>query len=86
MYYVYAIKSEVDGRVYVGLSKDVNKRLLEHNAGRTKSTKGYRQWKLVYSEEVGSRVDARIREKYLKTGSGKEWLKKYIIDNAHIPT
>ncbi|WP_262904782.1 GIY-YIG nuclease family protein [Echinicola marina] len=47
----------------------------EHNAGRTKSTKGYVPWKLIYKEAAESRVIAREREKYWKSGIGKEKLK-----------
>ncbi len=78
-YSIYVIQSEVDKRLYVGLSKDIEKRLKSHNNGETFSTKGYRPWKLVYSEEVGSREQAREREKYLKSGIGKEYIKNIII-------
>ena len=50
-YIVYAIKSELDGRVYVGFSADVDKRLKEHNSGKTKSTKGFRPWFIIFTEE-----------------------------------
>ncbi len=73
--YVYVLKSENDGRMYVGMSANAYKRLSEHNAGRTKSTKGYRPWKLIHLEEYPTRSKARAREKYLKTGYGKQWLK-----------
>jgi len=72
MMYVYVLKSEKDNRLYVGISANVLKRLLEHNAGRTKSTKGYRPWILVHQEEYPDRVTARKREKYLKSGYGKQ--------------
>ena len=75
IYYVYAIKSEVDGRIYIGFSSAVEKRLAEHNAGKTKSTKGYRPWKMIYTEEVIGRIAARNKEKYFKTGIGREFLK-----------
>ena len=78
-YFVYAIQSEVDKRLYVGLSRDIGKRLKSHNNGETFSTKGYRSWKLVYRELVGNRKEAREREKYLKSGSGKEYIKNIII-------
>ena len=74
-YFVYVIQSEVDKRLYVGLSKNVEKRLISHNNGETFSTKGYRPWKLVYEERIGSRKQARNREKYLKSGVGKEYIK-----------
>ncbi len=73
----------VDKRLYVGLTKDINKRIKSHNFGQTKSTKGYRPWILVYSEFVGNRKDARKREKYLKSGIGKEFIKNKL--NSKIP-
>lgn len=77
---VYVLKSEKDNRLYVGMSSDVQKRLLEHNSGRTKSTKGYRPWKLLHEEKYPDRVTARKREKYLKSGYRKQWLKiKYLV-------
>ena len=78
MYYVYVIRSEVDGRLYKGITDDIKKRLNEHNRGKQKSTKGYIPWKLIYFEEVSDRKEARKREKYLKSGSGREFLKKII--------
>ena len=75
MYYVYAIKSLKDDRIYVGLSKNVDQRIVEHNKGYVKSTRGFLPWILIYQEEVGERIEARKREKYLKSGIGKEFLK-----------
>lgn len=75
MYFVYAIKSQKDGRIYIGLSSNIKRRILEHNSGYTFSTKGFRPWKLIYKEEVKDRKEARIREKYFKSGFGKELLK-----------
>lgn len=77
-YFVYVIQSEVDKRLYVGLSRNIEKRLKSHNNGETFSTKGYRPWNLVYSEIIGSREQARKREKYLKSGIGKEYIKNII--------
>jgi putative endonuclease len=74
-YTVYAIKSSVDDRIYVGFSENLDKRLKEHNQGKTKSTKGFRPWNLVYNEKAETRIEARNREKYLKSGCGKEFLK-----------
>ena len=73
---IYVLRSLKDGRLYVGMSANVERRLLEHNSGRTKSTKGYRPWKLMHHETYSDRVTARKREKYLKSGYGKQWLKK----------
>ena len=78
IYSVYVIQSKVDKRLYVGMSRDIRKRLQEHNNREVFSTKGYCPWILVYSEAVGSRVLARKREKYLKGGSGKEFIKNLL--------
>ena len=76
MYTVYAIKSKVDGRIYVGFTKEINRRIKEHNTGKTRSTRAFKPWVLIYKEDCQSRIEAREREKYLKGGSGKEFLKR----------
>ena len=59
------------------MSRDPNKRLLEHNNGEVFSTKGFRPWVLIFLENTGvNRTYAREREKYWKSGCGKEKLKK----------
>ncbi len=75
MWYVYAILSEVNGFIYVGMCIDLERRLKEHNSGKSKFTKAYLPWKFIYTEFVGERNKARVREKYLKYGVGKEFLK-----------
>ncbi len=77
MNFVYILQSEKDGRFYVGMTADVERRVKEHNRGKSKSTKGYRPWKLMKVEEFDKRSDAREREKYLKGGSGKELIKNW---------
>jgi putative endonuclease len=78
MYFIYAIKSDKDGRIYVGMCGNVEVRLKEHNAGKTKSTKGFIPWMLIYTEEAINRIEARKREIYLKSGIGKEFLKSLV--------
>jgi len=58
------------------MTEDIIKRLKEHNSGRTTSTKGYMPWELFFYEEYSTRLEARAREKYLKGGSGKEYIKR----------
>ena len=71
----------MDSRIYVGFTKDLAKRLAEHNSGKTKSTKGYRPWVILYSEAVETREEARKKEKYYKSGIGKEKLKSLNQNN-----
>lgn len=77
-YWFYAIKSEKDGRIYKGISKNVHQRLKWHNGGKTKSTKAYRPWNLVYYEKIGKLEEALLKEKYFKSGSGREKLEQLI--------
>ncbi|TKS55848.1 GIY-YIG nuclease family protein [Mesohalobacter halotolerans] len=77
-YYVYVLRSEVDGRLYKGYTKDLNNRIEQHNAGKTKSTKGFKTWKLVYFEVFSEEKEAIDREKYFKSGIGREYLKNKI--------
>ena len=78
MYYVYIIKSEINGSLYKGLSINPARRIKEHNSGKTKSTRPYRPWKIVLIEEFENLVEARNREKYLKSGTGREYLKSIL--------
>ena len=62
------------------MTNNITRRIKEHNTGHSKSTKGYRPWILIHSETFGSRLEARKREKYLKSGYDKKWLKeKYLV-------
>ncbi|MDX2414586.1 MAG: GIY-YIG nuclease family protein, partial [Bacteroidales bacterium] len=76
MYYVYILKSLKDGRLYKGVTKDIDQRIKEHNTGKTKSTRPYKPWEVVYFESFDNFESARQRELYLKSGSGREFLKR----------
>lgn len=80
---VYALVSPHGGRIYVGMTTDIHRRLTEHNVGGVSSTKAYRPWSLLYSETVVGRAEARVREKQLKSGYGKEFLKR--IRDGQLP-
>jgi len=75
MYLVYAIKSESRKYIYVGMTNDLEKRLNRHNKGYERTTKPYRPFVLIHQETFATRAEARLREKYLKSGIGKEFLK-----------
>jgi putative endonuclease len=75
-YYLYILKSLRDGKHYTGISSNVASRLAQHNSGKAKSTSHRRPFILIYTEKFNSRLDARDREKYLKSYRGsKEKLK-----------
>jgi putative endonuclease len=75
MFTVYAISSETRNYIYVGLTSNLEKRIEFHNNGYERTTRPYRPFCLIYSEKYADRPSARIREKYLKTASGKTFLK-----------
>lgn len=74
-YNVYAIKSLDFNYIYVGMTSNIEKRLTEHNGGKTKSNKRFAPFKLIHYKEFESRADVRKYEIKLKSGSGKEFLK-----------
>ncbi|MBZ0178116.1 MAG: GIY-YIG nuclease family protein [Melioribacteraceae bacterium] len=82
MIYVYALKSVNHNYIYVGMTNNISVRFNEHNSGYERTTKPYLPFRLIYFEKCLSRKEARLREKYLKSGIGKEFLKSidHIID------
>ncbi|MHA6278840.1 GIY-YIG nuclease family protein [Salinimicrobium sp. CAU 1759] len=77
MFYVYALSSLEKNYIYVGLTSNLARRFEEHNSGKEKTTKGFRPFKIIFTEICNSRIEARAREKYWKSGIGKEKLKEY---------
>lgn len=75
MYYVYAISSLSRNYIYVGLTSSIDKRIKRHNSGYEKTTKPYHPFRLIYREICETRLEARKREKYLKSGVGRELLR-----------
>ena len=65
-YFVYILKSEKVDRFYIGSTKDIDKRIYEHNSSRARWTKRYQPWSLVYKEEFEIRGEAVKRERELK--------------------
>ena len=84
-YYVYVLLSEKDGNFYTGYTNDIKRRLDEHNSGKVYSTKLRLPVKLVYYEGCLNQQDATKREKYLKSGNGKIYLRNR-LSNFFNPT
>ena len=74
-WYVYVLMSKRKGSWYIGSTKNMQKRILSHNAGKNRSTKSGAPWGIIYCEIGLNRDDARAREKYLKSGQGRRYLK-----------
>ncbi len=79
MFITYAIKSINRNYIYVGLTNDLTRRLNQHQLGENRTTRAYRPFILILKESFLNRIEARNREKYLKSGIGKELLKKIKI-------
>jgi len=76
MYFVYVMKSKINGRLYKGITGNIEKRLKDHNSGKTRTTRKWKPYELVYFEAASDRATARKREKYFKTVSGSRYLKR----------
>jgi putative endonuclease len=74
-YFIYVLKSESTGSSYVGHTSNLEKRLIEHNNGKSLSTRGKRPWRLVYNEEFMTWSEAASRKKYFKSVEGRLDLK-----------
>jgi putative endonuclease len=78
-YYTYVLLSLKDNYIYIGWSNDLKKRLLFHNLGKVSVTKNRVPFKLIYYEACLSKDKAIEREKTLKTGFGRKYLKNRIV-------
>jgi putative endonuclease len=82
MYHVYILYSSKSDGFYFGSTPDVKKRLHKHNLGQVTSTKPYTPWKLIW---YGSFVERKLAENfeiYLKSGSGKAFAYKRLIQSG----
>jgi putative endonuclease len=75
--FVYVLRC-ADNRLYIGSTRDIDNRIMSHQKGKVKTTKGRRPVKLIYKEESASYTEARKRELFLKSGTGRDWLKEHI--------
>jgi putative endonuclease len=83
VHFVYAIASIHRNYIYVGMTQNIEKRVGQHNSGFEKTTKPYAPFKIIYTEQCADRIAARKREKYWKSGIGKEKLRA-IRDNIEL--
>jgi len=78
MIHVYILQSLTDNGYYIGICKDLENRLKNHNKGGVRSTKNRKPLRLVYSEKYDNYMLARVREKELKSYKGGNKLKELI--------
>ena len=74
---VYVLRSLKDARRYIGMTeRPLKERIREHNSGLVKSTKNRRPLEYRYHEEFNTKKEAMQREKFFKSGKGREYLKE----------
>jgi putative endonuclease len=77
---VYVLYSEKHDKIYIGYTSNLEDRFKSHNELGTKGwTIKYRPWKIIHTEEFKTKKDAAMREKQLKSGKGRQWVRNNLI-------
>jgi len=79
-FYTYVLRSNKDGKTYIGFTSDLKKRIREHETGKVQATAHRIPLELIYYEACRSEKCAVRREKALKTGFGRAYLKRRVDD------
>lgn len=79
MFYVYILQSKSFDEIYTGFTKDLKKRIAEHNSGKSSHTNKFKPWTLLTYTAFENESSARAFEKYLKTGSGIAFARKHFL-------
>ena len=82
MYHTYILQSLKNQRTYTGYTKDLDRRLKQHNTGQVTATKHRSPFKILFTEEFITETEAKKREHYWKSGAGRRKLKKYLQENG----
>lgn len=78
MFYVYLFHPAKDNGFYIGFSTDLKRQLSEHRRGASFATKSRGPWRLIYYEAYTEREDAEGRERFLKSGGGRRFLRSQL--------
>ncbi|MDX2003352.1 MAG: GIY-YIG nuclease family protein [Chitinophagales bacterium] len=79
MFTVYVLYAEAYNKIYVGYTSDLQGRLTSHNQLATKGyTVKFRPWKVVHAEVFGTKQEAIVREKTLKSSRGRAFIRELI--------
>lgn len=80
MFYVYILQSiDTQDQTYIGFTEDLKQRIKDHNSGHSKHTSKFKPWQLIHASAFAEKKKALDFEKYLKTASGKAFLRKRLI-------
>lgn len=77
-HYVYILRSKKNSSLYIGYTTNLRKRFKQHNSGESLATKPFRPYALIFYEAFLNRIDAKNREKYLKSGFGRRTINKML--------
>lgn len=77
-FFVYILRNP-QGRLYIGYTTDLEERVRQHQTGEAGWTRSRGPWRLVYSESFTTRSEAMARERQLKSGQGRLWLKSNVL-------
>ncbi len=81
MFKVYVLHSPTYNQIYVGFTSDLDSRMASHNILAKKGwTIRYRPWTLIHQEQFDTKAEAMKREKELKSGKGREWIRKHLLN------
>lgn len=82
MFYVYYLKSQIiPNKTYIGYTKDLNQRIIDHNSGKSIFTKDFKPWKLIGFLGFDEELKAIRFEQHLKTNAGRVFLRRYFTNN-----
>ncbi len=84
MYYVYIIRNNINKRFYTGVTKDIERRLLEHNRGKRQSITHFGKYELILKENFDTLKAARRREQQIKSYKGGNAFKKLLREEANL--
>lgn len=79
--YLYILKNIDTGRYYIGSTSNLERRIKQHKSGKTRTTKILKTFSLVYSEKYENLIDARMREKKLKSYKSKKYI-EWLIEKS----
>lgn len=80
MWYTYVLYSKKQNKFYIGSTSDLKQRLKDHESKAVYTTARMAQPRLVYYEVCHSKKDAQVRERHLKTGFGRGYLRRRLED------
>src|SRR5438876_2175328 len=81
MHYVYLLRSISDDGFYIGYSTNLRKRFEQHAKGDAFATSYRGHWRLIYYEAYPEEADALGRERYIKSGAGRRFLRAQLADH-----